>query len=219
MTREIPKNPLSAKVAGKSVVYVGPAPILVGRGLGEFVDSFDVVIRSNNGYDMPERLWKDYGKRCDVVFFVNNFLKFNSVNFDLIKERDILVFSKGDILKKPGNKLVKWSRFKSMFYTDGKATFIRGEGKIVSSGLTIAYQALACEPTRLHFTGADFYLNPNETHALTYANAKPLFEIYQSHHGEVENFAFLKEQLLSNPRFTIDGFLREILEKKGVLND
>jgi len=37
MTSEMPKNPLSAKVAGKSVVYVGPAPILVGRGLGEFV--------------------------------------------------------------------------------------------------------------------------------------------------------------------------------------
>ena len=35
---------------GKSVVIVGPASYLEGRGLGEFFDSFDVVVRLNRSF-------------------------------------------------------------------------------------------------------------------------------------------------------------------------
>lgn len=53
----------------KRVIIVGPANSLIGKNQGEFIDSFDVIIRPNNGWDLPENLFLDYGSRTDVVFF------------------------------------------------------------------------------------------------------------------------------------------------------
>jgi hypothetical protein len=51
---------------GKSVVIVGPASYLEGRGLGEFFDSFDVVVRLNRSF--PVTNTNDYGTRCDIRY-------------------------------------------------------------------------------------------------------------------------------------------------------
>jgi hypothetical protein len=56
---------------GKRVIFVGPSPIMKGRKLGEFIDSFDVVIRTNNMMntllDNP-LLYEDYGRRTDILY-------------------------------------------------------------------------------------------------------------------------------------------------------
>lgn len=56
---------------GKKVVLVGPASSMKGRELGSFIDSFDVVVRTNNMMnsllDNPE-LQKDFGTRTDVLY-------------------------------------------------------------------------------------------------------------------------------------------------------
>jgi lipopolysaccharide biosynthesis glycosyltransferase len=55
----------------KRVIFVGPSPIMNGRKLGEFIDSFDVVIRTNNMMntllDNP-LLYEDYGRRTDILY-------------------------------------------------------------------------------------------------------------------------------------------------------
>ena len=51
---------------GKSVAILGPAPYLKGKAMGEFIDSFDVVIRINHVY--VKNLEKCYGSRTDVIF-------------------------------------------------------------------------------------------------------------------------------------------------------
>ena len=51
---------------GKKVVIVGPSPYLVGKERGEFINSFDVVIRMNKGWKItPDRI-KDYGSKTDI---------------------------------------------------------------------------------------------------------------------------------------------------------
>lgn len=58
-------------IHGKRVIFVGPAPNMKGRVLGEWIDSFDVVVRTNNfpvimnddNYDSS-----DYGNKCDVLY-------------------------------------------------------------------------------------------------------------------------------------------------------
>jgi hypothetical protein len=51
---------------GKSVAIVGPSPSLIGKGLGEKIDSYDVVIRPNLHFDIPEHRKVDYGSRFEI---------------------------------------------------------------------------------------------------------------------------------------------------------
>lgn len=54
----------------KRVAFIGPAPNLKGRGLGEFIDSFDIVVRTNHFIELvtdPE-IQKDYGKKTTVLY-------------------------------------------------------------------------------------------------------------------------------------------------------
>lgn len=52
-------------VEGKNVCIVGPSGYLVGKGLGKYIDSFDVVCRVNELY--PFFYEEDYGSRTDVM--------------------------------------------------------------------------------------------------------------------------------------------------------
>lgn len=68
----------------KRCIIVGPAGYLEGKGLGEWIDSFDVVVRLNwDGYISPE-LQIDYGKRCDVLY--KRLLKLGQVDFIDVEE-------------------------------------------------------------------------------------------------------------------------------------
>lgn len=47
----------------KTVAFVGLAPVIEGKGLGEQIDSYDVVYRTNF---LPKNT-TDYGSKCDVI--------------------------------------------------------------------------------------------------------------------------------------------------------
>lgn len=62
---------------GKRVIFVGPGPMLKGSGKGSWIDSFDVVIRTNNFInllDSPE-IRKDYGSKCHVLYVNRQFYR------------------------------------------------------------------------------------------------------------------------------------------------
>jgi hypothetical protein len=53
---------------GKSVALVGSSQTLVGRGLGEYIDSFDTVIRMNKCIPLNAELSDDIGTRVDLLY-------------------------------------------------------------------------------------------------------------------------------------------------------
>lgn len=61
----------SEYLKGKRVIFVGPSPMLENSGMGGFIDSFDIIVRTNNMInvllDNPE-LKKDYGSRTDILY-------------------------------------------------------------------------------------------------------------------------------------------------------
>ena len=59
---------LAEYLRGKDVAMVGPAPNLVGTGLGPEIDSFDVVCRVNNSFIINDEMITDYGSRKDILF-------------------------------------------------------------------------------------------------------------------------------------------------------
>lgn len=59
-------NDLEKLINNKKVALVGPSPHLIGKKLGNKIDSYDVVIRINEILSKKNRL--DYGSRTDAVF-------------------------------------------------------------------------------------------------------------------------------------------------------
>jgi len=53
-------------IQGKRVALVGPAPYLIGRRLGNYINEFDVICRPN--CLTPIAREEDYGSRTDIIF-------------------------------------------------------------------------------------------------------------------------------------------------------
>lgn len=54
----------------KNVIIVGPSSYLQNMSMGEYIDSFDLVVRINDIHDTSnESLTKDFGKRTDIIYF------------------------------------------------------------------------------------------------------------------------------------------------------
>ena len=60
-------NELEKIVNNKRVIVVGPSPHLESTGMGDFIDSYDIICRLNEVF--PTDLEKDYGSRTDIVFW------------------------------------------------------------------------------------------------------------------------------------------------------
>mgnify|MGYP003636112498 CR=1 FL=1 len=84
---------LNELVKGKRVAYVCPSPHLKGKGLGKLIDSYDVVVRINQAYDMPESDWEDFGQRTDIVMNCLNHYKQNAMsnNVEFVKSLKYVV--------------------------------------------------------------------------------------------------------------------------------
>ena len=57
-------------VKNKTIAFVGPAPNIIGKGYGEFIDSHDLVFRIGDspvGFCGKTGLESDYGSRSDVL--------------------------------------------------------------------------------------------------------------------------------------------------------
>ena len=78
---------------GKRIAYVCPSPHLQGLGLGKKIDSYDIVVRVNQAYHMPEKDWNDYGKRTDLLINCLNINKINALkqNMDFAKSMKYIV--------------------------------------------------------------------------------------------------------------------------------
>jgi hypothetical protein len=55
-------------IKNKRVCFVCPSKILENKDLGNFINNFDVVIRTNNFFPVDKKLQKDYGKKCEVLY-------------------------------------------------------------------------------------------------------------------------------------------------------
>lgn len=55
-------------LTGRRVALVGPAPTVIGSGLGKQIDSYDRVVRLNHALPIPPDLMADVGKRTDILY-------------------------------------------------------------------------------------------------------------------------------------------------------
>lgn len=62
-------------IKGKKVIFVCPSLILKGKKLGKWIDSFDIVVRTNNFFPVKPEFQLDYGSKCDILYVNNQFTR------------------------------------------------------------------------------------------------------------------------------------------------
>jgi len=160
--RDYEKDPdLTKLLKNKRAVLVCPSPHLKGKKMGEYIDSFDLVIRVNQNFAMPEERWEDYGRRTDILFNCLNELKLNALreNMDYVQSLKYIVcpmLSMWDVgrVEKFLNRIeVPWHNV-----CDGYLFKIFKEvGTTCNSGLTTIITLLNYELSELHVTGMTFF--------------------------------------------------------------
>ncbi len=74
---------ISHIVSGKEVAFVGMAPNIEGKGFGDEIDSFDVIIRTNF-FPVEDILQKDYGTVVNIMSVLSlKFIKEEWLNLGL----------------------------------------------------------------------------------------------------------------------------------------
>ena len=84
---------LSNLLDNKDIILVGPAPNIKGKGMGEFIDSFDVVIRPGQLTKIPQSEILDYGSKTTIISHSFNIWekKIALENIDFLKTLDYVI--------------------------------------------------------------------------------------------------------------------------------
>lgn len=151
-------------IKDKKVIIVGPAGYLEGKNLGEYIDSFDVVVKIN--YALLNTNYKDYGKRTDVLY--NYLCEDPHGNVDVLSKElnDKVLEKKPKFIITTFAKPMMLQRYKYMLKNRIKHILLEREffdsvGKEVinapNTGIVAIKHLLSLEPKSLNVVGFDFY--------------------------------------------------------------
>jgi hypothetical protein len=93
------------------IIIVGPDTQLIGKGMGKFIDSFDIVVRHNTvfeylPFDQGNTMRNDFGSKCHILYFAPQCIKDYSNKKETIEKLKLLKskFGLSYIVYQNGNK-------------------------------------------------------------------------------------------------------------------
>lgn len=147
-------------IKDKNVIIVGPSPRLLDTNLGDIIDSYDVVIRTNGAF--PVKYKSDYGARCDILYinerfrryelyeklnqYINTDLKFicyKNINVDIDYNLNNIIFR-------------KWKFFNRFSIKDVKNTNL--------IGLYVINEMIYYGAKSVAIAGMDFFIDKEHIH-------------------------------------------------------
>jgi hypothetical protein len=144
-------------IKDKRVILVAPSRLLQGSQKGAWIDSFDVVIRTNGAFPVQDKYSQDYGTKCNALYVNSSFARMRyplPVRDYQDKGLDYLCFKSG-LPKKPIlNGYNKHVSCRSFLYSIQKLS------KTVDgllSGSAILDDVLKYKPKELWVTGMTWY--------------------------------------------------------------
>ena len=227
-------------LSGKSVALVGPAEYLSKLNNGEYIDSFDVVVRVNRGTEVINKYCNSIGKRTDILYnclikspdnggeikvseYKRNKIKWIAT----IPDSDRYGITNSNKLHKMVNWFtvlkLKWNfNFHIMDYR--KYLEIN---KVIESrantGFAAIFDLLNHGVSNLYITGFSFYLDSfiNGYKKGCGRNEKEFaIECFDSkRHKQHFQWRYLKETLYQDKRINVDPILRKILNLDNLTRD
>ena len=215
---------------GKRVVLVGPANTTKETKQKDIIEGYDIVIRMNLAYKIPNKMQEDIGKRVDVlycalsdyyynkkIFTKNRMLKFKN-NIKWIISTGV---HRGNILKLASyNKVAKSGiGIRQMGKADSKFVSSKLKSK-PTVGILSIYDLLSQDVSELYLTGFTFYnfmlSKDQRRNRYYYSGYSPG---YLNHAGNVYKHdikgeaRLLKSLCKTDKRIKVDITLRDILSK------
>lgn len=151
-------------IKGKSVVYVGACPNLIGKNFGKVIDSYDIVIKSNHSWSFNSKEYvKDYGERCNVVYINKQYYReMNPFPIKIMQERGV----KWLCLKGCSKEYkIRYQHYVNVRTIQHVFRDVQSYVKSATMGAYTIYDLLSFKPKKLFVTGIDFF-----------ASKKPRFE-------------------------------------------
>ncbi len=137
-------------INNKRIIFVCPSNILIGKKMGTWIDSFDIVVRINQFFNTLNLNIEDCGQKCDVLYINNQFA------------REFSPFA----LKNWKQKGLKWLCWKHVLNEIDKKINNRSFGQVISelkmidgilTGTIVVKDLLNQKPKELYISGMNFY--------------------------------------------------------------
>lgn len=146
-------------IENKRVIFVGGCPNLVGKNQGEFIDNFDVVVRTNGSIYLleDEKYRKDYGSRCDVLYTNNQFYRemrpfpvkaWSMAGLKYLCMKTCKEFDKREMSKHLGARIIKRA-----------IKEVNKKLKTALMGVYLFQDIINHNPKELFVTGIDFFIS------------------------------------------------------------
>lgn len=212
-------------INNKRVVFVGACPNLKGKGFGEKIDSYDIVIRSNHSWSFnSEEYKKDYGTKCDVLYINKQYYReMSPFPFVEMSNRGISWFCM------KGYSLKDYTQYGNIYNIRHIKQTIQKVNTMVKSatmGAYLLYDLLQFRPKEIYYTGIDFFAsrNPKFVHNIykeyitgylpdkirEQGNRINAHKVEDGHNFK-SNAMFFKKLFNENKNLKTDNFIMEVL--------
>lgn len=148
-------------LTGKKVVFVGPSSHLEGSESGSLIDSYDIVVRAGQTFEIPKYEQKDYGKRTDII--CHSFNSHQRVeclkHIDFFKSLKFVICSMVS-LKQIGEHKTFFPKLKVPYQNVDDRYILRlweDVGTVVNSGFAGLIVLLHYDVKEIYVTGMNFY--------------------------------------------------------------
>lgn len=168
-------------VKNKRVIIVGPDSSLEKKGLGTYIDSFDIVIRHNTAFDYLPFSTKhgiDFGYKTDIIYFSPTCMQNYANNSTLLKLNQnkikYIVYQNGnknneymegdycfpdalDFYKRTCKNKLHYSHHSTTSLTDLLTTINNDVSIVPRTGFISIYDMLVHEAKEINIIGMTFY--------------------------------------------------------------
>lgn len=205
-------------ITKKKAVFVGPSPYLIGQGKGDYIDSFDTVIRTNSGYPIKEDMQKDYGSRCDILYINRLWSRMmTNENLDDYAKNNvkILVFK---FLEPEINK--KCILHKKYFDLRPLPRHNLVMGTTPNLGILAINDIINFSPKNIGILGIDFYEDHNKRYFDGYHSEELIEKTKDDMHDQRENVSQFINVCKGNKRkIILDNYVKQRIEEcKNTIN-
>ena len=218
---------------GKRVVIVGPSPSLEESGKGEWIDSFDIVVRINKAFPIESGLKKDLGSRTDIHYhcLCTDMHSGGPVFYKEMKDQNVFVscpYPKWvqpfyDDVVRFENDNKKWDLGFHVLNTNYFMGITEMIGTRPNSGTLTILDLLCYDVKELHITGftwfRDGWRKTYKDHTKIFGEEegkrkeeKWLKGDFNGNHKQKPQENLVREIYLNDDRVFIDDIMKEILE-------
>jgi hypothetical protein len=214
----------------KKVVIVSSAPYMIGSNYGSIINSYDIVVRLNQGYCISKKLEKDIGSRTDILytsFNENSLIELYDNSREVLNKLKWVCCISPHIWKRvrKWQKNINKNKIPVHMVTADRRSLLISELKLQpgketpTTGMMAIFDILKYDIKELYFIGFTFYQKVPEDNGFFYYSEynnlpeKPgeYSKINKSHLPDVE-FQYFKKLCKNDERIKCDNVFKDILK-------